>query len=302
MTTTTNKLPQTISFLQNIISRGGPETIEYDELNRIFDDLSCDYKAGKISGQALHLLQEGFGDECLENTLHGHIKSKPYGYAGDFMIIDKIYQEQLTSDERFVKWDIFWNNQSAAKAVRNRKDYFLQTMTNRLKQNPSMRLLDVASGPARDLAELYKMTGQEQLQTVCVEADASAITYAKELNSANAASIEFVHKNIFRFNAVGCFDIVWSAGLFDYFDDSIFVKLLRKFISWTNRGGEVIIGNFGEGNPSRNYMEIVGEWYLIHRSAEHLTGLAMEAGAKLEDISVGSELEGVNLFLHVRVD
>lgn len=301
MTTTTNQQPQTISFLQNIISKGGPETMEYDELNRIFDDISTEYKAGKITEQALHLLQEGFGDECLENTLHGHIKSKPYGYAGDFMIIDKIYREHLTSDQRFVKWDIFWNNQSAAKAVRNRKDYFLETMTNRLRQNPAMRLLDVASGPARDLKELYAITGHEQLNTVCIEADASAIAYAKDLNKCNAERIEFIHQNIFRFATTESFDIVWSAGLFDYFDDRIFVKLLRKFISWTNPGGEVIIGNFGEGNPSRNYMEIVGEWYLIHRSAEHLTALAIEAGAKPENISIGSELEGVNLFLHVKV-
>ena len=119
MTTTINQHIESVSFLQNIIARGGPETMEYDELNKIFDDLSTGYKEGSISEQALHLLQEGFGDECLENTLHGHIKTRPYGYAGDFMIIDKIYQEQVTSDQRFEKWDIFWNNHSAAKAVRN---------------------------------------------------------------------------------------------------------------------------------------------------------------------------------------
>src|SRR4051812_6785552 len=118
MTTTINHQTESISFLQNVIAKGGPETMEYEELNKIFDHLSREFKAGKITEQALHLLQEGFGDECLENTLHGHIKTKPYGYAGDFMIIDKIYQEQVTSDQRFAKWDIFWNNHSAAKAVR----------------------------------------------------------------------------------------------------------------------------------------------------------------------------------------
>ena len=73
-------------------------------------------------------------------------------------------------------------------------------------------------------------------------------------------------------------------------------------IGWTKAGGEVIIGNFGDVNPSRNYMEIVGDWYLIHRSADQLMELARAAGAKMENVSIGSELEGVNLFLHVRVD
>jgi extracellular factor (EF) 3-hydroxypalmitic acid methyl ester biosynthesis protein len=301
MNTITNQRDQAISFLQNIIEKGGPETKEYDVLNEIFDHLSEDYKAGKMTEHELQLLQEGFGDECLENTLHGHIKTKPYGYAGDFMIIDKIYQEQITKDHRFEKWDIFWNNHSAAKAVRNRKDYFIKTMKDRLSSRGALQLLNVASGPARDLAELYEGIEPEQLTTVCVEADKTAINYAKNLNKANAPQINFIHQNIFRFSAEEKFDIVWSAGLFDYFDDNIFLKLLRKCISWTKPGGEVIIGNFSIQNPSRNYMELIGDWYLQHRSEEELINFALAAGAKRENIYVGKELEGVNLFLHVTV-
>lgn len=302
MNTLRNQRSEAISFLQNIIEKGGPETKEYDVLNEIFDHLSEDYKAGKMSEHELQLLQEGFGDECLENTLHGHIKTKPYGYAGDFMIIDKIYQEQITTDHRFEKWDIFWNNHSAAKAVRNRKDYFIKTMTNRLSSRGAIHLLNVASGPARDLAELYQKIQPGQLSTVCVEADQTAIGYAKNLNHVNAAQIEFIHQNIFRFSPEEKFDLVWSAGLFDYFDNNIFLKLLRKFISWTKPGGEVIIGNFSVQNPSRNYMELIGDWYLQHRSEEQLINFALEAGAIKENIYVGKELEGVNLFLHVKVD
>jgi hypothetical protein len=169
---------ESIAFLQSIIAKGGPEKQEYETLNFVFDALSSDYKQGKLREEELAVLQEGFGDECLHNTMHGHIKSKPFGYAGDFLIIDKIYQEQVTEDDRFAKWDIFWNNHSAAKAVRNRKDYFIQTMTNRLTPGRPLRLLNVASGPARDLAELYQVIDPSQLSTVCIEADKTAIQYA----------------------------------------------------------------------------------------------------------------------------
>jgi len=301
MNTTTNQRETSFSFLQNIIAKGGPDTVEYDTLNKVFDFLSEDYKAGRMSEPELQLLQQGFGDECLETTLHGHIKSKPYGYPGDFMIIDKIYREQVTSDQRFEKWDIFWNNQSAMKAVRNRKDYFIRTMSKRLSHETSLRLLNVASGPARDVAELYQLIKPEQLETVCIEADKTAITYAQGLNKANLCKISFIHQNIFRFSTQEQFDVVWSAGLFDYFDDSVFVKLLRRFISWTKPGGEVIIGNFSLENPSRNYMEIIGDWYLRHRSEEELVQLALNAGAEQKNIRVGKEAEAVNLFLHVQV-
>ncbi len=96
--------------------------------------------------------------------------------------------------------------------------------------------------------------------------------------------------------------MVWSAGLFDYFDDKIFTRLLKKIISWTKPGGEVIIGNFSNRNPSRNYMELIGDWFLVHRTEEKLIEIARAAGAKTDNISVGKELEGVNLFLHVRVE
>ncbi len=294
-------LTQHISFLQRMISNGGPETSQYDTLNQAFDTLANEYKSGGLTKDDLVLLQNGFGDECMQNTLHGHIKTKPFGYAGDFMIIDKIYNEQITEDDRFVKWDIFWNKHAAAKAVRNRKDYFISTITERLTHKETIQLLDVASGPARDLAEIYPTIHPEQLHTTCIEADKRAIEYAKSLVADNEPEIEFIHKNIFRYSTDQKFDIVWSAGLFDYFNDAIFVKLLRKFISWTASGGEVIIGNFSPQNPSRNYMELIGDWFLQHRSEDDLTRLALEAGAKKEQIHIGSEMEGVNLFLHISI-
>lgn len=293
-----HKLP--LSVLKNIIAAGGPEPAEYNALNQVFDHLSHEYKAGNMSGHELQLLQAGFGDECMENTLHGHIKTKPYGYAGDFMIIDKIYREQITEDERFEKWDIFWNNHAAAKAVRNRKDYFIKTMCDRLFPKNEMRLLNVASGPARDVSELYNVIRPGQLFTTCVEADKTAIDYAQSLNREHAHHVQFVHQNIFRFATAERFDVVWSAGLFDYFDDAVFVKLLRKFMHWINPGGEIIIGNFSPENPSRNYMELIGDWYLQHRLEETLIQIAIEAGARRKNVWVGKEPEGVNLFLHVK--
>jgi extracellular factor (EF) 3-hydroxypalmitic acid methyl ester biosynthesis protein len=301
MQTNHRTLSQSISFLQQVITKGGPETMEYDTLNQVFDTLSYEYKTGGLKEEEITILQNGFGDESMQNTMHGHIKSKPFGYAGDFIIIDKIYREQVTEDDRFSKWDIFWNNHSASKAVRNRKDYFIKTLTDRLSENSNMHLLNVASGPARDLAQLYETIDASTLKTVCVEADKTAINYAKSLNKTNEEQIEFIHQNIFRFNTNEKFDMVWSAGLFDYFNDAIFVKLIRKFVGWTKSGGEIIIGNFSNQNPSRSYMELIGDWFLQHRSEEDLVQLALAAGVSKENIRVGAEMEGVNLFLHITV-
>ncbi len=46
-------------------------------------------------------------------------------------------------------------------------------------------------------------------------------------------------------------------------------------------------------------MELFGEWFLYHRTEEHLINLAEQAGFDKEKISIGRENEGVNLFLHL---
>lgn len=298
---TSNSLSQPIEFLQTLVENGGPKPSEYTKLNRVIDLMADEFKAGNLSPIDLQIFQKSFGEECLEKTLHGHSLTRPYGYAGDFMIIDKIYREHITEDKRFEKWDIFWSSLAACNAVRNRKDYFISTLTTRLQNNNQLQLLNVASGPARDLFELYAQIQPEQLNTVCIEADDRAIAYAKELNKEHLNRIAFVNKNIFRYRADQQYDIVWSAGLFDYFNDDIFVKLLSRFVSWTKPGGEVIIGNFSTENPSRNLMELFGDWHLEHRSHDHLVNLAMQAGIQRDAIYVGEEAEGVNLFLHIKV-
>ena len=60
-----------------------------------------------------------------ENTLIGHGFVKPFGYPGDFTLIDKIYKFEINEDPKYKNWDLFFQNQPGAKAVRNRKDFFL---------------------------------------------------------------------------------------------------------------------------------------------------------------------------------
>lgn len=301
MITFESQLVQPIEFLQKIVSKGGPEPDEYGQLMKMADDLDKEYKSGNISELDLQLMRNSFGEDCLKTTLHGHSIAKPYGYAGDFMIIEKFYRKHVTTDKRFEKWDKFWQSCAATQAVRNRKTYFIDTLTNRLKEKPQLDLLNVASGPARDLADLYSGLNKGQLNTLCIEADHRAIAYAKELNKAYGEEITFIEKNIFRYETDKKFDVVWSAGLFDYFNDGVFVKIIRRFVNWIKPGGEIIIGNFSECNSSQAFMELFGDWYLHHRSEEQLTKLAVQAGIAEKNIKVEREPEGINLFLHILV-
>ena len=117
-----------------------------------------------------------------------------------------------------------------------------------------MRILNLASGPCRDVLELLEQVPVGKLKIHCVEMDPKAIDYARNVLGPFSNSVEITQKNIFKFNTNEKFDLIWSAGLFDYFDDDNFIKLLLRIHSWCAPSGEVVIGNFSVSNPSRSYI------------------------------------------------
>lgn len=287
--------------LQTLLINGGPDKTQYKLVSEVMHRLYCAMKEGDLMPHELDSLKKLFNSPFLAETVHGHAYRKPMGYAGDFLLIDKIYTRHTTNHSHYKKWDRYFHSLEATHAVRNRKEFFKQQMLAKLAaRNASLNILNVASGPARDLSELYQLIDPSKLKTTCVDIDARAISYASELCKDYINRITFANKNILRFSPEEKFDVIWSAGLFDYFEEKIFVLALKKFLSWLKPGGEIIVGNFSEENSSRGYMEVFGEWNLIHRSKEELIRLSMLAGAKEGNIVVDQEPLGVNLFLKIR--
>lgn len=118
-------------------------------------------------------------------------------------------------------------------------------------------------------------------------------------NSAFLDRVTFTRMNALKFVPTEPFDVVWAAGIFDYFADDVFQDLVGRLMKALAPGGELVIGNFAEGNPSRAHMELFCDWPLHHRNADGLMALARGCGVDSEAIRVGAEPQGVNLFLHI---
>jgi len=67
--------------------------------------------------------------------------------------------------------------------------------------------------------------------------------------------------------------IVYTVGLFDYFDDSVARTLLSRIYSAIDSCGLIIVGNMDPSNASRFYMEYVMDWYLYYRTMEQMLAL-----------------------------
>lgn len=286
--------------LAALAQAGGPTPEQYPMLQQQLTHIHRARMSGELSAESLQTLRHSLGAAMGLATLQGRSWLKPFGYAGDFQVIDDIYQEVRSSDPHLRAWDDYFHAQPAVKAVRNRKAYFkaLVQSAARAKGGRPLKVLNVASGPCRDVAELLAECPDLPVHITCVDLDEQAIAHARRLCADWPDQVRFVRANALRLTLPERFDLVWSAGLLDYFSAPLFVRLMRKFMSLAAPDGEVVVGNFSTDNPSLAY-QAWADWLLIHRSPEQLRALAAQAGAPVSQVE--AEPEGVNLFLRVSV-
>lgn len=279
-------------FLKYLIDNGGPEPQDYNNFTSIVDNLNPadidDFR--KILKNILN-----------DNTLIGHGFVKPFGYPGDFTLIDKIYQFEVNSDARYKNWDLFFQNQPGANAVRNRKDFFINYCKTLVGKKRNAKVLILGSGPASDVYEfLSNYSGSNFISFDLIDFDQAAIDFSMKKNEKFNGKVTYNKINALRFNSYKLYDLIWSAGLFDYFKDKHFTFLIRKYFNCLTEDGEMVISNFSTKNPTKRLMEVLSDWHLNLRTESDLFRIASAANIDSEVVSVEKEPLGINLFLKIR--
>ncbi len=289
-------------YIVSLVNNGGPEPGQYDELNQWFQNVGAKVRENELTRDQVRELRNLFGDAFSLDTMQGFAANKPHGHAGDYEIIDRIYTKWHSPKRHLVNWDRFFHSRHGAIAVRNRKEYF-KDLLSEVDDSAihAAKVLDIGSGPCRDIFEYLQEKPSTRIGFHCLDIDRQAIAYATALldTIGQADKVNFYCRNAYKFKTDIKFDLIWSAGLFDYLTDRQFIFLFRSLFGKLSPGGEIVIGNFSEYHPSRDYMEF-GEWFLYHRTASKLTSLVEQAGCDRNSISVDSEPLGVNLFVRVR--
>ena len=240
--------------------------------------------------------------ELSKSRVHRQGRDKPFGYAGDFQIIDWTYTHFDGSDGKGKVWDQFYHQQDAPRAVCDRKERFgrvLRDIRNKPRDG-TIRVLNIASGPCREILDgtKYASLAPEDLQVVCVEIDSRAIDYAKRvLGDDWSQSVQFHCGNAIRFRPLGEFDLVWCAGLFDYLDERSAEVLLRKMWKAVGPGGRLVVGNFASSHQTRPWIEWCGDWFLRHRDESDLFSIAREAGMPEAAVSIETDQWGAISFI-----
>jgi extracellular factor (EF) 3-hydroxypalmitic acid methyl ester biosynthesis protein len=279
-------------FLFDLIKNGGPQLHEYEKFTAIVNSLSP---------EDVDCFREKIKTILNEKTLIGHGFVKPFGYPGDFTLIDKIYRFDVNEDAQFKNWDLFFQNQPGANAVRNRKNFFIEYCKKLVREKENAKVLILGSGPATDVNEfLTNYSGGRNISFDLIDFDQAAIDFSMNKNKKFNRQISYNKINALRFNSYKLYDLIWSAGLFDYFKDKHFTFLIRKYINCLTEDGEMVISNFSTRNPTKRLMEVLSDWYLNLRTESDLFRIASDANIDKELVSVEKEPLGINLFLKIR--
>jgi extracellular factor (EF) 3-hydroxypalmitic acid methyl ester biosynthesis protein len=233
--------------------------------------------------------------------------SKPRGYAGDFLTIEKIYRNRSAGRGRIGPLlDRCFLNTPTAKAVRNRRG-LLATEIMRVVQakEGAAHVTSLACGPAQEVFDVFQqLDDRQRLYASLVDIDLQALAYvadrrdkARLQNRINLINANLVYLALGRQKLdLKDQDLIYSTGLTDYFNDKFVVKLLDWIHSRLRPGGTVILGNFHPNNYCKEVMDYVLEWRLIHRSEEDMHRLFTYSTFRRACTRIQFEPEGINLF------
>jgi len=291
-------------YLAWLAARGGPDPSEYGMLKKLFDAVHAkEFRV--VDGASVALSEASSLDPALDEarqvfrstaSMQGFSYVKPHGYAGDFEIIERICTSVVSSISHITRWDRFFHEGDAPRAVRNRSSL----LGGLIREARPGSILSAGSGPSLDLVEVLK-TDKSLKEIEILDNDPNAVARSK----VNLAAVEhylcrsfgFNVRNVLRFKPNRTYGFVWCSGLFDYLNDKTAVFLLKRFSEMLEPGGTLAFGNFGQENGSRSYMEIVGRWFLIYRSPLDLMRLAGAAGFLPRKTRVCTDATGLNNFL-----
>lgn len=281
---------------------------ELNEMVRGFSDEEHETHRAYLKKHVVHLFTEApFAKRASE---------KPYGYAGDYEMMNMLYRDHREGNSLFAKaMNEYSTTEDAAVANINRIEFIQGLIADRMKttrQRP-FRIASIGCGPAFEIHSLLRADPSigPHLDVALLDQDERSISHCERvlapLAKATGARIHFIRESVRRLlttrdgaRVLGERDLIYSAGLFDYLGDRAFRLLLTNLYKSLSAEGSLAIGNVASHNSSRWVMEYVLEWFLIHRSPSDLEGMCSDLDPKPRSVTVSSEPSGINLFLIVK--
>jgi SAM-dependent methyltransferase len=213
---------------------------------------------------------------------------KPRGYPGDAVLMDFIYgsgsSNAVLASSSELGRSIFRqiSQNPAFPAIQGRRDLFAGRIEAAYRESQSCRILSVACGHLREGGVLRKREMPRPARFVALDQDEQSL--ALVASEYDQSGVECLRESAIRLLSnhfdIGVFDLIYSAGLYDYLSDEFSTRLLQGLVRRLAPGGTILVANMLAGIPACGYMEAVMDWWLIYRTPEQMAEMAKQAAAE----------------------
>ncbi|MEM7201380.1 MAG: class I SAM-dependent methyltransferase [Planctomycetota bacterium] len=230
---------------------------------------------------------------------------KPRGYSGDAVLLDYIYRvlgaEPTCSIGRSV-YD-YAVARTAACGVRHRRDLLARALDDAAdEKDGGAHVLSVACGHLREaeLSAAARRGGLDRL--LALDADGESLAAVAAAHGPRTECLRLsVRRLLTGRHDLGRFDLVYSAGLFDYLALAVARRLTRRMFDLLRPGGRLLLSNFVPGVSDAGYMESFMGWDLILRTPPQLAEVAAELPRDaIHDLRLSTDPFGAIAYLDVR--
>jgi SAM-dependent methyltransferase len=231
---------------------------------------------------------------CRTHPLHGLCQQDPYthraatkprGYAGDAVMMDFIYQGTPPQGTSALGSGIFaaTTRASMGLSVQYRRQLLKSLIDDTAVTLEAGRMLSVASGHCRELEG--SLVGTPLFQGEFVAFDQDPASCAEVARAQAGARVRVVNQGVRDLLSgptaagLGDFDLIYSAGLYDYLPETLARRLTARLLQMLRPGGRLLIANFVPSGSGRGYMELFMDWELVVRNEAAMHDIARAAGA-----------------------
>jgi SAM-dependent methyltransferase len=212
---------------------------------------------------------------------------KPRGYPGDAVLMDFIYGSgssgaMLESSSELGR-SIFRqiSENPAFQAIQGRRDLLARRIEAACREHQGCRILSVACGHLREGSVLHKREMPRPARFVALDQDEESL--ALVASEHEQSGVECLRESAIRLLShhfdIGVFDLIYSAGLYDYLSDEFSTRLLQGLVRRLAPGGTLLVANMLLDIPACGYMEAVMDWWLIYRTPEQMTEMGKQVAA-----------------------
>jgi len=224
-----------------------------------------------------------------EPEINRHIYNKPFGYPGDFLTMNYIYDyhDKYLGQSTFEKFiNHFTCNIPISLSNIARKEFLKSEIKQIIwEKGPGVRIASIASGPAREMIELVKENKIDvPVNFICFDFEEKALEFVKrELEKIDPNLRKNLHVTLVQENIINIIrkprvkekllnqDFIYAFGIYDYLNDIVALRLTHSLLECLNMNGKLIICNASiEKSSQRAYYEFLGEWHMIYRTQNEM--------------------------------